>query len=424
MNYEVMYKYAIDRSSNEFKAPFNQIKSEGGVLTYQDTAVRTPNCDTPHSLMWMDLRTEPLVLSVPSIDPKRYYSILLCDGSLNNYGYIGSRTTGSEAGTYMVVGPGWNGDTPSSIAKVFRSTTQFSIALYRTQLFSPDDIDNVRKIQAEYGVETLSKYLNRPPPRPAEAINFPKISDSLSRRNFFEYLAFALQFAPAQFVEADIRNRLARIGVGPGRTFTFSDLSLKERLEMTLGMREGDRKIDRAIKDATVALGGWRVVAFSGDGPFYNGNWMLRAARAKAAIYGDDPQEAVCLFTQTSADGEALDGSKRNYAITFPLGQLPPVDAFWSLTLYDGNTELLSKNPINRDLINSSMLSTMKANADGGLTVYIQHNSPGVGKEANWLPAPSGPISLGLRLYWPKTQPPSILPIGKGSWRPPMVKRA
>ena len=419
-----MYKDTVDRSSAEFKASFNQIKNEGRVLTYEDTAVRSPNCDTPHSVMWMDLRTEPLILSVPSIDPKRYHSVLLCDGSLNNYGYIGSRTTGSEAGTYMVVEPGWNGDTPSSIKKVFRSNTQFSIALYRTQLFSPDDIDNVRKIQAEYKVETLSKYLNQPPPRPAQTVNFPKISDSLSRRNFFEYLAFALQFAPTQFVEAEIRNRLARIGVGPGRTFAFSDLSLKERLEITLGMKEGDRRIDRAIKDASVALGGWRVFAFSGDGAFYNGNWLLRAARAKAAIYDDDTQEAVCLFTRTSAEGEALDGGKRSYAITFAPGQLPPVNAFWSLTLYDGATQLLSKNRINRYLINSSMLPMMKTNADGGMTVYIQHKSPGVDKEANWLPARDGPISLRLRLYWPRNEPPSILPIGKGSWHPPTVKRA
>jgi hypothetical protein len=423
MNYATMYKEAVDRSSGQFKAPFNQIKNDDRVPTCHDTNVRSPNCDTLSSTMWMDLRTEPLVLSVPSIDPKRYYSVMMCDGNLYNYGYIGSRTTGSDAGDYLVVGPDWTGELPTGIKAVFRSTTQFSIALYRTQLFNLNDIDNVEKVQAGYKVQTLSKYLKRPAPQPARTIIFPKINSRLLKRNFFEYLAFALQFAPPQFVEADIRNTLARIGVGPGQTFKFSDLSLKERIEIALGIRVGNRKIARALDGVTVALGDWRFVACFGDAAFYNGDWLLRAARTRAGLYGDDPQEAVCLSTRISAGGETLDGSKHNYAITFPSGQLPPVNAFWSLTLYDGNTQLLSRNSINRCLINSSMLPMMKTNADGGLTVYIQHKSPGVGKEANWLPAPDGPISLRLRLYRPRNEPPSILPIGKGSWHPPVVKQ-
>ena len=121
MNYGVMYEYAVDRSSGQFKAPFNQIKNEPNVFTYKDTAIPTPNSDTPYSLLWMDLRAEPIVLSVPAVDPKRYYSVMLCDGNTYNYGYIGTRATGSEAGDYMVVGPDWKGATPPGIKKVFRS---------------------------------------------------------------------------------------------------------------------------------------------------------------------------------------------------------------------------------------------------------------------------------------------------------------
>src|SRR6476661_7168283 len=205
MNYAVMYEYAVDRNSGQFKAPFNQIKNEPNVFTYKDTAIVTPNSDTPYSFVWMDLRAEPIVLSVPAVDPKRYYSVQLCDGNLYNYGYIGSRATGNDAGDYMVVGPNWRGETPSGIKKVFRSTTQFSIAIYRTQLFNPDDIDNVRKVQAGYRVETLSKYLKQSPPPPAPEISFPRIDKELVKKNFFEYLDFALQFAPAQAVETDIR---------------------------------------------------------------------------------------------------------------------------------------------------------------------------------------------------------------------------
>src|SRR3984957_14896760 len=150
MNYAVMYEYAVDRNSGQFKAPFNQIKNEPNVFTYKDTAIPTPNSDTPYSFAWMDLRAEPIVLSVPAVDPKRYYSVMLCDGNSYNYGYIGSRATGSEAGDYMVVGPDWKGATPPGIKKVFRSSTQFAVAVYRTQLFNPDDLDNVKKVQAGY----------------------------------------------------------------------------------------------------------------------------------------------------------------------------------------------------------------------------------------------------------------------------------
>src|ERR1700745_3015505 len=185
MNYGVMYEYAVDRNSGQFKAPFNQIKNEPNVFTYKDTAIPTPNSDTPYSFVWMDLRAEPIVLSVPAVDPKRYYSVQLCDGNTYNYGYIGTRTTGSEAGDYMVVGPDWKGATPAGIKKVFRSSTQFSVAGYRTQLFNPDDLDNVKKVQAGYKVQTLSAYLNQPATVAATVIDFPKLAKELVTTNSF-----------------------------------------------------------------------------------------------------------------------------------------------------------------------------------------------------------------------------------------------
>lgn len=220
MNYAVMYEYAIDRNSGQFKAPFNQIKNEPNVFTYKDTAIVTPNSDTPYSFAWLDLRAEPVVLSVPAIDPKRYYSVMLCDGNTYNFGYIGTRATGSEAGDYMVVGPDWKGDTPAGIKQVFRSSTQFALAGYRTQLFGPDDLDNVKKVQAGYRVQMLSAYLKRTPPPAAPTIEFPKIDKELVKTNFLGYLDFALQFAPAQDNEKEIRAKLARIGVGPGKPLT------------------------------------------------------------------------------------------------------------------------------------------------------------------------------------------------------------
>jgi len=357
------------------------------------------------------------------VEKKRYYAVMLCDGNVFNYGYIGSRATGNEAGDYLVVGPDWKGKTPAGIKKVFRSSTQFSLVAYRTQLFNPKDMPNVVKVQSGYKAQPLSAYLHEPAPPAAPAIKFPKVNKELVKKNFFEYLDFALQFAPPGPEEKAIRAKLARLGIGAGKTFEFKDLSRKHKLEVGLGMKEGERKIDEAVAKFGKKINGWQVGAAQGDRAYYHGNWMLRAIAAKAGIYGNDAVEATYPFTKEDATGQPLDGSKHNYTLTFPAGQLPPVNAFWSVTMYDGKSQFLIKNPINRYLINSPMLPNMKKNADGSLTIYIQKDSPGKAKESNWLPAPNDLIYLVMRLYWPKTEPPSILPPGEGTWKPPAVKK-
>jgi len=421
MNYAVMYEYSVDKNSGQYKAPFNQILNEPRVFTYKDTAIITPNSDTPYSLCWLDLRAEPIVLSVPAVEKSRYYSVMLCDGNTYNYGYIGSRATGSDAGDYLVVGPDWKGSTPAGIKKVFRSTTQFSLAAYRTQLINPADMPNVIKVQAGYQVRPLSAYLGQPAPAAAPEINFPKINAEMVKTGFFDYLDFALQFAPATPEEADIRAKLARIGVGPGKKFDFKDLSLEHKAEVGLGMKEGETKIEKYLNAGMKNINGWKVGSLFGDAAFYKGDWLKRAAAAKGGIYGNNADEAMYPLTKTLANGEELDGSKHNYTLTFAAGEFPPVNAFWSVTMYDGKTQFLIKNPIDRYLINSPMLPGMKKNADGSVTLYIQKDSPGADKESNWLPAPDGPIYLVMRLYWPKKEAPSILPPGEGAWKPPGI---
>src|SRR5712675_1199825 len=289
MNYAVMYEYSVERNSGQFKAPFNQINNEARVFTYEDTAVITPNSDTPYSILWTDLRAEPIVLSVPAVEKARYFSVMLCDGNTYNYGYIGSRATGNEAGDYMVVGPDWKGATPPSIKKVFRSSTQFSVAGYRTQLFNPDDLDNVKKVRAGYGVKTLSAYLKQPATTAAApAVDFPKIDKELVKTNLFEFLDFALQFAPPQENEKDIRAQLAKIGVGPGKTFNFKDLPLEKKLEIGLGMKEGDEKVEKYLAGGQKDVNGWKIGSLFGDRVFYSGDWLKRAAAAKGGIYGND----------------------------------------------------------------------------------------------------------------------------------------
>lgn len=421
MNYAVFYEYFVDPSSGQYKAPIGQIHNEARVFTPADTAIVTPNSDTPYSMLAMDLRAEPTVLSVPAVEKSRYYSVMLCDANTYNFGYIGQRATGPEAGDYLVVGPDWKGETPAGIRKVFRSTTQFALAAYRTQLFRPDDIENVKKVQAGYKAQPLSSFLKTTPPPAAPAVAFPRVDKELVKTEFFEYLDFALQFAPERPEEKEVRAKLARIGVGPGKTFSFKDLSLEHKAEILLGMKAGSKKVDEKVAALGTEVNGWRISSAFGDADFYKGDWLLRAGAARAGIYGNDAEEATYPLARTLADGEELDGSKHAYTITFPKGQEPPAKAFWSVTIYDGKTQFLVDNPLKRYLINSPMLPNLKRNADGSLTIYVQRDSPGKDKEANWLPAPNGPIYLAMRIYWPRTEAPSVLPPGKGTWQPPAI---
>ncbi|MFL5157895.1 MAG: DUF1254 domain-containing protein [Microvirga sp.] len=423
MFYAVMQEFAVDRNSGQFKAPFNEINNQNRVATPADTAVITPNSDTPYSILWLDLRAEPMVISVPTIEKDRYYSVQLIDGNTYNFGYIGTRATGTEPGDYLVVGPDWKGETPSGIEKVFRSTTPFTFTAIRTQLFNPDDMPNVEKIQAGSKAQPLSAFLRQPAPPAVPKIEFLPATTAGIKDNFFQYLDAALQYVPETPRDKAVRAKLAKIGIGPGKTFEFKDLSPEHKAAILAGMKQGDDKVDQWLAGGNKNINGWKVGSFFGDEAFFNGDWVMRAGAAKGGLLGNDAVEAMYPYTRTDATGKPLDGSKHKYTITFAPGQLPPVNAFWSVTMYDGKSQFLVKNPIDRYLINSPMLPAMKMEPDGSLTLYIQKGSPGADKETNWLPAPDDKIYLVMRLYWPKPTPPSILPAGQGTWQPPGVKQ-
>ena len=229
MNYAVMNEFVLDKNSGQYKAPFNTVFNETRVFTYKDTAVVTPNADTPYSMIWLDLRAEPMVISVPAVPKERYYSLQLIDGNTYNYGYIGSRTTGPDAGSYLVVGPGWKGEKPAGIEKVFQSSTPFSLTVIRTQLFNPDDMQNVIKVQAGYKVQPLSAFLNQPAPPAAAKIDFVPATTKGIKENFFTYLDAALEFVPVTPENKEIRDRLASVGIGPGKTIDLKALSPEHR---------------------------------------------------------------------------------------------------------------------------------------------------------------------------------------------------
>jgi hypothetical protein len=421
MNYGVFYEYFIDKSASAYKAPTNQLYNTARVYTPQDTTIVTPNSDTPYSFVGMDLRAEPFVICNPEIEKSRYFSLQLIDMYTFNYGYAGSRTTGNGAACHMIAGPRWNGEKPAGIDKVFRSETDFSIGVIRTQLFNHADLDNVKKIQAGYRGQTLSQFQNRAAPPAAPEITWPKIDKQLADADPFAYLNFLLQFTPATGpagVEIPLRARFAQIGIEAGKPFAVDRLSREQKAELEAAMKSGLEKIKQKVSALGGEENGWRVATNGfGDRQAYAGDWTLRAAAAMAGIYGNDAVEALYPLLATDSDGQKPDGSTNRYTLTFPAGQLPPAKAFWSVTMYDGKTQLLIENPINRYLINSPMLPNLKKNPDGSLTIYVQKDRPGADAEANWLPAPNGPIYMVMRIYWPEE---AAL---KGSWKPPAVRR-
>ena len=406
MNYGVFYEYFVDKSGPQFKAEPNHLYNTARVYTPQDTAIVTPNSDTPYSFVAMDLRAEPFVVCNPAIEKSRYFSLQLVDMYTFNFGYMGSRTTGNDAACAMITGPNWKGDRPEGIARVFQSETDFSFAIIRTQLFNSADIDNVKAIQAGYRGMTLSQFQNKPAPAPAPEIAWPKIDKAMAGANPFAYLNFVLSLSPptgAAAVELPLRARFAKIGVEAGKPFDIDKLTPEQKMEIEAGIKSGLQKVKETVGQLGVEENGWRVATHGfGDRQAYAGDFALRAAAAMAGIYGNDAVEALYPLLATDSDGKKPDTSANRYTLTFPAGQLPPVNAFWSVTMYDGKTQLLIENPINRYLINSPMLPDLKKNADGSLTLYLQKDSPGADKESNWLPAPDGPVYVVMRLYWPK----------------------
>ena len=417
-SYRVQYAYFVDRGGPEYKAPWNQIFNNARVYTPEDRAIQTPNSDTPYSFIGADLRTEPLVLSVPAVEKGRYYSVQFIDMFTFNFAYVGTRATGNGAGRFLLAGPRWKGRKPSGIKAVIRSETDFAFLLYRTQLFNPADIENVKKIQAGYTVQPLSAFLGQPAPRAAAPpIDFIKplsAADERTSLQFFNVLSFVLEFCAPNSSEKALMARLARLSIGAGRRLDVPALSLALR-----------KAIEEGIADAWQAVAGVKeqVEAHKiGSGDMFGtrkslkNNYLFRMFAAVAGIYGNSKDEAVYDLYAADGGGQPLDGARHRYAVRFAPGQLPPVNAFWSLTLYEVPSQLLSANPLNRYLINSPMLPSLKRDADGGLTISIQHDSPGGDREANWLPAPSAPMTLVLRLYAPKSAAQT------GKWKAPPLQ--
>ncbi|KQV44518.1 cell envelope protein [Rhizobium sp. Root268] len=403
--YRVQYSYFIDKGGPEYKAGWNTLVNNARVYTPDDKAIQTPNSDTPYSYVGADLRAEPLVFTVPKVEDGRYYSLQFIDMYTFNFAYVGSRATGNGEGRYLLAGPNWKGEKPEGVTEVISCETEFAFVLYRTQLFGPDDIEKVKAVQAGYKVEPLSSFLGTAAPAPAPAVDFFKpltAEEEKTSPRFFEQLSFILQFCPTHPSETELRERFAKLGIDGGKGFDAASLSPELKQAVTEGMADAWAAFQQHKKDF-VDTGKASSADSFGTRAFLKNDYLTRMSGAVLGIYGNSKDEALYPAYFVDGQGKPLTGASP-YELRFAPGELPPVNAFWSLTLYELPSSLLSANALNRYLINSPMLPNLSKDSDGGMTLYIQHDTPGRDKERNWLPAPAGPFFMVMRLYWPKAE--------------------
>lgn len=340
MNYKTMYAYVVDEESPEYKGPFNRVGCVARLFTPEDKAVVTPNADTPYCMFWVDLRSEPLVLTVPEMEPERFYHVQLIDLYTHNYAYVGTLTTGNKAGKYLLAGPDWEGE-------------QFNAGS-------------------------------------------------------FEYIDFMLSLIRPVEEEKELMKRFAKIGLGTDEKFDIDRFSPEMKEALEAGVKEGFKEMETFLEErtgdplASAKIFGTREFLEESAARNYGlpDFYALRAVAAHMGLYGNSGAEAIYPVFLVDGDGEPLNASGNDYSLTFDKGRLPPAEAFWSLTMYDGRTQLFIHNPLDRYLLSSTMINQFKREADGSIVFHIQKESPGEGKKSNWLPAPDGPFLYGVAIIW------------------------
>ncbi|MEA3461898.1 MAG: DUF1254 domain-containing protein, partial [Bacteroidota bacterium] len=410
----------------EYKGPFNELACDARLYTPEDKAVVTPNSDTPYCMFWVDLRNEPCVFTLPDLEPERFYHFQLIDLYTHNYAYLGTLTTGNSGGKYLIRESSWKGKVPDEIDQVLSCETGMFFVVVRTQMMDANDLENVKRIQGEYKLEMLASFLGKETHEAARAGEFPewKEGDQFSSASF-KYLDVMLSLLDPVSEEIELMKRFARLGIGTEQGFDIGrfDKDIQEAIEE--GVKEGFKEIEAFIAayaaDPLVSAKIFGTREFLKKSAIENYQlsefYVLRAVAAHMGLYGNSGAEAIYPTYLTDADGEALNASNNNYTLTFQKDELPPVKAFWSLTMYDGQTQLFIHNPLERYLLNSNMMDNYVYASDGSLTLYVQKDSPGPDLESNWLPAPDGPFYCVLRLYGPED---SAL---NGAWiNPPLIK--
>jgi hypothetical protein len=378
----------------------------------------SPNADTLYSTAWLDLSAEPMILSVPAMG-KRYYLMMLMDAWTNVFASPGTRTTGSGKGDFAIVGPGWSGQLPSGVKEI-KSPTNMLWVVGRTQTNGPSDYAAVHKIQDQYKLTPLSAW-GKPftPPGPAPIppgldVKTPPVQQvaRMDANTFFARLNALMPGNPPTAADAPALARFAAVGIAPGEEFDPKSLDPAVASVVEGAAKAGQaRLMEEAKKQHGTSQNGWDILPSNTAN--FGTDYTWRAVVALVGLGANIPQDAIYPHALVDSSGQPLSGANR-YLIRFPKGQLPPVNAFWSITMYNAKQAFV-QNPIGRYAIGDR--DRLKTAPDGSVTIYVQHDSPGKDKESNWLPAPADSFNLFMRLYWPSQA------IIDGTWKPPPVER-
>jgi len=407
-------------SVEALRGPMGQFINAREYPTAAFRDVTAPNADTLYSVAWLDLAKEPYILSLPD-EGDRYYLMPMLSGWTDVFQVPGKRTTGDKAQKYVITGPNWKGDLPEGV-KELKSPTSLVWVLGRTYCTgTPEDYKAVHAIQDQYSVVPLSAY-GKPYTPPKGKVD-PKIDmktpvrdqvNGMSAAAYFALLAELMKDNPPAKEDAQMVEKMAKLGIVPGKDFDMSGLDPAVAKALQRVPKAAVEKIMGQFKHAGTDINGWQVSTKMG---IYGTDYLQRALITFFGLGANRPQDAVYPTSEVDGDGKPYSGANK-YVMHFAKGQAPPADGFWSLTMYNGDYFFVA-NDLNKYTV--SPRNDLKYNEDGSLDVYIQNESPGKDKEANWLPAPKDKFILMLRLYWPKEKDPSII---NGTWKPPAAKRA
>ena len=401
------------------RAPPGQFANAREYPTAAFRDVTAPNADTLYSSAWLDLAKEPYILSLPD-EGDRYYLMPMLSGWTEVFQVPGKRTTGDKAQTYAITGPGWTGTLPAGVTQ-YKSPTDLVWIIGRTYCTgTPEDYKAVHAIQDQYKLVPLSAYGKpyAPPPGkvdPGIEMSMP-VRDQVNRMDaatYFKRLARLMKDNPPAAEDAAIVARIAQIGIVPGQDFDIGKLDPAVAEALQSVPKLAIERIMAHLKAAVAVVNGWDVVTKTG---LYGTDYLQRALITAIDLGANRPQDVVHLVAEIDQDGNPLDGANNNkYVMHFAKDETPPINALWSLTMYDTRYFFVA-NPLNKYTVSAH--DTLKYNADGSLDVYVQNRSPGAEWGPNWLPAPPDKFILMLRMYSPKEQDRSIL---NGSWKVPAV---
>lgn len=393
--YRTIYSQIVDQSNKKSLGGFGKWRHDG-LAKPEDKETTMPNNDTPYSWAWVDIRSEPWVLVQPPADGDRFYSSVWGDLWGHIIDYPGSTNEGQKGGVYLLAPTSWKGELPKGVNRIIYGETTILGTLTRTAVFGAKDLPNAQAIQAGYKLMPLSAFLNQPALSPAAKPDWPVWNEAdMTNAKFFELTNFLMQFVVPNEMDRPMYEQMAKLGIGPNGTYDASKLSPELLAAVNQGIADGHKQI---VDEAAAATESTKLY---GTREFMGTRYLDLATGVEAGgILPNVPKQAFYGQWTKDANGEVMDGSKTKYKFVFPQGQLPPVRFFWSLTMYDLTTRLLVANPIDRYSI-GDRTEGLKYDPDGGLTIYVQKDSPGKDKESNWLPAPNGPMSLISRMYGP-----------------------